>query len=358
MRFAFLSATPPSVEEGSGTYVATATLEQGLTALGHRVHVIAPSNRPGPLGYTAHRFRFNRGLTCESVTGADVVVGFDMDGYRLAGRTTVPFVTYVHGQLADEARFERGLVAATMRMQARAERSSARRADRVITLSEYSRRRIADLYSVAHDRIAGGPPAFDAERWQAALPAPARSAGRPTVLCVARMYPRKNLASLVRATAVLSRRIPDVRVLIVGDGPRRGRLQTLVRGLALGDYVEFAGQLSFGRLVEAYASCDVFCLPTLQEGFGLVFLEAMAAGKPVVGCSGTAVGELVDDGVNGLLVAPGDDAALAGALHRLLTDEAARRAMGEANRVKVERFAPNTIARRFVAAVPIERETT
>ena len=362
MRFAFLSATPPSVEGGSGTYVATTALERGLMALGHEVLVIAPANQPGLLGYTAHRFRFNRGLTPESVAGADVVVGFDMDGYCLAGRTAAPFVTCFFGQLADEERFERGLVAATMRMQARAERASARRADRVITVSEYSRRRISDLYSVASDRIAVVPPAFDAARWQAALRgAAARRDGRPTVLCVARMYPRKNLASLVRAAAAVRQRIPDVRVLIVGDGPRRSALEALVRKQELGDHVELAGQLPFSRLVEAYAGCDVFCLPSLQEGFGLVFLEAMAAGKPVVGCSGTAVEELVSDGVNGLLVPPGDDAALAGALHRLLADEAGRRTMGEANRAEVQRFSAETIARRFVAAVTterIERETT
>ena len=362
MRFAFLSATPPSVVGGSGTYVATAALEQGLTALGHEVQVIAPTSRPGLLGFTAHRFGFNRRLTSESVAGADVVIGFDMDGYRLSGGTAAPFVTYVLGQLADEARFERGLVAATMRMQARAEAASARRADRVITVSEYSRRRICDLYSVAPDRIAVVPPAFDVDRWQAALAGSApRADGRPTVLCVARMYPRKNLAALVRAAAALRERVPDVRLSLVGDGPERGRLEALVRKLELGDHVTLAGQVPFGTLVEEYAGCDVFCLPSLQEGFGLVFLEAMAAGKPVVGCSGTAVEELVTDGVNGLLVPPGDEAALDGALHRLLTDEAARRAMGEANRAEVERFAPETIARRFVAAVPTERiarETT
>ena len=149
-----------------------------------------------------------------------------------------------------------------------------------------------------------------------------------------------------------------MRLSLVGDGPERGRLEALVRKLELGDHVTLAGQVPFGTLVEEYAGCDVFCLPSLQEGFGLVFLEAMAAGKPVVGCSGTAVEELVTDGVNGLLVPPGDDVALAGALHRLLTDEAARQAMGEANRAEVARFAPETIARRFVAAVPTERETT
>ncbi len=102
MRFAFLSATPPSVEEGSGTYVATAALERGLTALGHEVQVIAPTARPGLLGFTAHRFRFNQRLTSESVAGADVVIGFDMDGYRLMqggslcfmGRTRWPRVPW------------------------------------------------------------------------------------------------------------------------------------------------------------------------------------------------------------------------------------------------------------------------
>jgi glycosyltransferase involved in cell wall biosynthesis len=351
MRIAVITATPQTVERGSGTFVATAALRQGLEELGHETRMIRPARRPGRLGYTWHRFVFNRGLRSRHVTGADLVVGLDMDGYRLAGATTPPFVAYIHGQLADEARFERGAVAATMRLQARAERRSARRAQRVITVSEYSRRGIARQYGVDPARIAVVPPTFDAVRWDAALRRVAGPpADRPTVLCVARMYRRKNIGALLRAATLLRERIPDVVLEIAGDGPERRRLEQLARTLDLGRSVRFRGHVDFPTLVEAYARCEVFCLPSLQEGFGLVYLEAMAAGKPIVACRGTAGEELVEHGVNGFLAPPHDAAALAEALIRLLRDPRGRRAMGAANRGRLAAYAPTTVARQFLQA--------
>jgi glycosyltransferase involved in cell wall biosynthesis len=357
MRISFVTATPQSVAEGSGTYVAGMSLLDGLEELGHRVRVISPRRPPGILGYTVHRFRFNAALRPSHFRDADLAVGFDMDGYRVAGRTDCSFVTYIHGQLADEARFERGLVAASMRLQARAEAAAVRRADRVVTVSRYSRRRIAELYGLPDEQIAVVPNAFDAAGWRDTQEGAAhRPDARPTVLCVARMYPRKNIAALVRATAALRRRVPDVLVRIVGDGPERRRLARLVHELDLADHVLLAGHLEAEALAGAYAACDVFCLPSLQEGFGLVVLEAMAAGRPVVACGGTAVDELIENGVNGFLVQPHDEAGLAETLGRLLGDAALQRAMSDANRGRLERFAPATIARQFLAAAGLGNE--
>jgi len=357
MRISFVTATPQSVAEGSGTYVAGIGLRRGLESLGHEVRVVHPQGRPGILGYTVHRFRFNAGLRASEFRDADLAVGFDMDGYRVAGRTGCRFVTYIHGQLADEARFERGMVAASMRLQARAEAVAARRADRVVTVSQYSRRRIAELYRVPVRKIGVVPNAFDAAAWRAAVDAAAqRPDARPTVLCVARMYPRKNIAALVRATSALRRRVPDVLVRIVGDGPERPSLERLVGQLDLADHVRLAGHLEARSLAGAYASCDVFCLPSLQEGFGLVVLEAMAAGRPVVACSGTAVEELIEDGVNGVLVRLDDEAELAGARGSLLSDAALQRTMADAGRERLNRFMPTVVARDFLAAAGSNRE--
>ena len=168
---------------------------------------------------------------------------------------------------------------------------------------------------------------------------------------MARLYPRKNIASLVRASATLRAHLPNVRVRIVGDGPERARLEHLVRRLDLGEQVQLEGQVGFERLARAYADCDIFCLPSLQEGFGLVFLEAMAAGKPVVCCERTAAEELVEDGTNGLVVPQCDDAALAAALARLLEDADLRHHMGAANRTVADEFAPQAVARQLVETV-------
>jgi len=354
VRLALVTATPQTVHTGSGTFVALATLTQGLRALGHRVETIAPSRNAPPFGYTVHRFGFNRALSPRHIGSADVVVGWDMDGYRLAGRCPVPFVSYVHGQLADEARFERGLVALSMRLQARAERRSVLRAGAVLTVSEHARRRLAASYGIPGERIAVVPPAFDGDRWRAALAAaPGSSAGgRPTVLCVARLYPRKDVATLLRGAAILRRDVPDLLVRVVGDGPERRRLVALARALTLEGTVEFSGQVPFRKLAAAYASCDVFCLPSRQEGFGIVFLEAMAAARPIVTCRGTAAEELVPHGRDGLLVPQQDPAALAAALRVLLADPELRRKLGAGGPARVRSFAPEPIARRFLDALP------
>ena len=138
----------------------------------------------------------------------------------------------------------------------------------------------------------------------ASRPSSRRPSGPPTVLAVARMYPRKRLDDLLRAAAVLRERIPDVRVRIVGAGPESARLHALHAALGLGETVTFLGEVSRQELAVEYVRAHCFCLPTVQEGFGLVFAEAMAAGLAVVACRAAAVPEIVEDRRTGLLVNP------------------------------------------------------
>jgi len=362
MRITMITATPASVAAGSGTFVAGVGLTAGLRALGHEVTVVRPDRAHGPLGFTAHRFWFNRSIDAARLAGDDWVVGWDMDGYRIAGDPRIRFATYIHGQLADEARFERGAVAFSMRLQARAERRSVRHADRVLTVSEYSRRRLAAEYgrdAVAIDVV---PPAFDSDRWADALATATREPrtdSRPTVLCVCRMYPRKDVGTLIRAIARVRRALPKVRLVVIGDGPERHRWERLATELQLREAVTFRGQVDFATLVASFATCDVFCLPSRQEGFGIVLLEAMAAGKPIVACDGTAAVELLDDGRHGVLVPPGEAQAMADALLALLTDADRRARMGELGPDTAARYAPVAVARRFlqVLDIPMERGT-
>ena len=103
------------------------------------------------------------------------------------------------------------------------------------------------------------------------------------------MYPRKRLRDLLHAAAVLRTRIPDVQIRIVGQGPDYPRLVRLHGELGLGESVILLGDVSRERLAAEYVGADVFCLPSVQEGFGIVFLEAMAAGLAVVACRAAAV---------------------------------------------------------------------
>ena len=148
------------------------------------------------------------------------------------------------------------------------------------------------------------------------------------VLSVARMYPRKRLADLLHAAALLRTRVAGVQVRIVGRGPEWDALSRLHAELGLGDTVVLLGDLTRERLAEEYVNASVFCLPSVQEGFGIVFLEAMAAELPVVACRVAAVPEVVLDGATGLLVPPRDPGALAEALERLIREPALARAPG------------------------------
>ena len=154
---------------------------------------------------------------------------------------------------------------------------------------------------------------------------PRRDPGKFTVLSVCRFYPRKRLDILLRAAALLRKTIPELEIRIVGNGPERGRLQRLCRELDLGTVVRWLGDVSIPSSAEEYNRCDVFCLPSAQEGFGIVFLEAMAAGKPIVAARAAAVPEVVRDG---LLVEPENPEALADAIVRLYRDPRLRRSLG------------------------------
>jgi glycosyltransferase involved in cell wall biosynthesis len=267
-------------------------------------------------------------------------MGLDMDGFTLSGQIH-PFVCHVLGVLADEATFERGYVAHLLRLQARAERRSANHADMVLTTSDYSAQRIAQLYGVDRSLIGVVPPAFDVAQWQsdfAGVSAGLDASAQPTVLCVAHMYPRKDVRTLIGAARRLTDAGRSLEVRIVGGGPERGALQRAAAALGLSEVVQFTGQLSHSDLMAEFAGCDVFCLPSLQEGFGIAFLEAMASGKPVVAAKATSTAELIEDGVNGLLAQPRDENDLAMKIARCLDNPDLCSQMGEANRIKAARY--------------------
>ena len=354
MRVAVVSATPPNVALGSGTHVAAQNLRAGLEALGHDVRTLTLSPRLlAARPYSLVRLAFNVALSARRLEGVNLLCGLDLDGWLLAGKTRVPYVAYLHGVIADEARFERGTTRWSMACQARAERAAAHRARLVLAPSMYSARRITELYGVAPSAIRVVPLGLDVRRWRAALAGvKAHQHEHIVILSVGRMYPRKNHAALLRAAALLAPRFPQLRIHLVGDGPERRSLLRLARRLGLGQVVRFLGQLPFRALVEEYAASDIFCLPSLQEGFGIVFAEAMTAGMPIVALSAGAVPEFVTHGVNGFLAPPGDDAALGEALAALLDGPDLRSRMGRANADHAPgRFDLVAAADRFLTAV-------
>ena len=353
MRFEVLSSTPFNPTEGSGTWVAIDGLVRGLERLGHAVICRPLGRRTG--FHTLDRWLYNAGVTA-TPPAADVVVGVDLDGClwarqraRRDGGARPRFVVALKGIIADELQNERGLVRALLGVQARWELLNTARADRVVVPSRYSAGIAHRLYGVPAERLAVVPEPIDLAEWRrrfAAAEKPPHAA--PTVLAVARMYPRKRLQDLLQAAAILRGRIPGARVRIVGEGPESARLRALHTTLGLGESVTFLGDISRQALAVEYVGADCFCLPTVQEGFGLVFAEAMAAGLAVVACRAAAVPEIVEDRRTGLLVNRESPEELAMALETLLTNPGLRATLGAAGAARVAAYDLEPIARRFV----------
>jgi glycosyltransferase involved in cell wall biosynthesis len=138
----------------------------------------------------------------------------------------------------------------------------------------------------------------------------------------------KGADELIQATSQLQSSIPDLHLAIVGRGDDLPRLKELAAGLGISNRVSFLQAHSREELAACYSQADVFALPSTGEGFGFVFLEAMAFGKPVVGAAAGGITDLVEDEINGLLVLPHDSERLGHALGRLLQDDSLRARLG------------------------------
>ncbi len=186
------------------------------------------------------------------------------------------------------------------------------------------------------------------------LPAapPAAAGGPPTLVTVAHLVARKRHADVVRALAALAPRHPELRYVVVGDGPEREPLARLAAALGVPDRVELRGELAHADALRAARSATLFVLPSVDEAFGVAYVEAMAGGVPALGSRGEAGPEEIALAGGGMvLVPPADPDALAQTLDRLLTDPPALRRLGEQARATVERaFTWSACGRATVAA--------
>jgi len=346
-RLGFITAIPQTVHRGSGCYVGISTLAAGATALGNTVEMITPEVRLG--ASLVERYLFNQALRWRRHWNFDATIGFDLDGFALPRQQRIPHIANIKGVLADALPFERGIARAVMAVQSRWESEHAKRADLVITISEYCKQRLQELYGV-RGPVSVVPEMIDLDTWLRLFrenPA-TKPADEFIVLCVCRFYPRKRVALLLRAAHWLRRRIPELRIRVVGGGPQAPALFRLWRELKLEPIVSWVGELPRHELAREYNRADVFCLPSVQEGFGIVFLEAMAAGKPIVAARAAAVPEVVK---HGLLVDPEDFEALADGIWRLWRDPALRATIQQQQRHDVDEYGMIRVTTHFLHEV-------
>jgi len=296
--------------------------------------------------FTATRLLFNETLRWRDFS-AGATVGIDADGYSVARKpNSPPHIACIKGVLGDAVRFETGITRASMAFHSKLEAENAHRADLVITISRYCAKRIEELYGVEGAVVV--PEVIDLKAWRNLFQSiPAKPDGdRFTVLSVCRFYPRKRLDVLLRAAAQLRHTIPKLEIRIVGNGPQYKRLKGISDELQLDGIVHWLGDLSLASLALEYKHANVFCLPSLQEGFGIVFLEAMAAGKPIVAARAAAVPEVVRSGI---LVEPESPEAFAEGIVRLYRDPDLYNSLASAGCRDVEQFDMHRVAGLFLS---------
>jgi len=170
----------------------------------------------------------------------------------------------------------------------------------------------------------------------------------PIILFVGRLLALKGVDHLIRAMPRVTAACPEARLVIVGDGEERSHLMALVRDLELVERTVFAGERQHEDVIRYMRAADLFVLPSLIESFGIVLLEAMSCGLPVVASNVMGIPSLIGDGENGCLVPPGDEAALARSITRILSAPDDRAAFAVANVRKAMAYAWPAIADRFL----------
>lgn len=219
----------------------------------------------------------------------------------------------------------------------RARRSALQRTDIVLAPSADTLRQLVTQQGVAENKIRKlrwtlGPEFSLNALPSASLHLPEGFPRGRVILTVGRWDAReayKGVDHLILALPALLAQVPEVKLVAIGDGTDLPRLKRLAEEQAVAGHVHFLPQMKPEELSAAYASCELFALPSRGEGFGLVFLEAMSHKKPVLGGAHGGTPEIIEEGINGYLVQHGDVAELTDRLLRLLSDESLRRRMGE-----------------------------
>jgi glycosyltransferase involved in cell wall biosynthesis len=256
---------------------------------------------------------------------------------RLAARLTgVPIIVHTFHGHALHGYFSRPMTSLFLAI----ERGLARATSRLVTVSDSVKRELEHYGIGRPGQVTVLPLGVDLDPF---LACDAR-AGQfrrelgvddacPLVGIVARLVPIKRHEDFIAASARVSARVPGTLFLVAGDGERRAELEALAARHGLGERIRFLGWR--GDLDRIYADLDVVVLTSANEGSPVSLIEAMASARPVVATGVGGVPDLVEHGVNGLVVPPRDPAAVAEAINALLADGPRRRAMGEAGRKRV-----------------------
>ena len=375
---------------GIGTY--TYHLAHGLAEKGHQVHVIAQSmdvdkeymdgnvfvhriahkicfRYKGSFKEFGYRLEYSFGVNGKIRElirryGIDIVEGPNLSGetfiYSLAKKT--PLVTRLHTHFSEVINFVGWNKGFDFKFSCKIEDAVIDRSDLVTCSTRKHSELIAWETGYGLDDIRIIPLGINLLN---------RETGRQgrnclSVLFVGRLEKRKGIQVLLKAIPAVIESFPDVIFNIAGRDTFvskdfvsfDGAYEESFKERILKDFpkkylsnVNFCGYVDTGQLAGMYESCDIFVAPSLYESFGLIYLEAMSHGKPVIGCGVGGVPEVIEDGITGLLVPPEDHGALAKAISTLLMDKGLRESLGANGRKSaIEKFSRDLMVERTIEA--------
>ncbi|HLF15157.1 MAG TPA: glycosyltransferase family 4 protein [Bacteroidota bacterium] len=381
MKILMLARALPAHRKG-GVPDHTWMLARGIASRGNDVHILTTRLEGGPPvtvseGVTSHYLgntrpdAYDGGWWPESARSTislhsserfDLIHCQSSAGYGVVNtgvhrRLRVPAVVSQHGTYYDElvTRWKNGFspdpsvtvkniaaIAYILYMIARRDRPYLRLADGVISTSEEQHSLIARVYGVPAERLFKVYNGMDLSLF---TPAPGNGELRrrlgippsaPLILCVARLIRDKGIQIMLKAMPGILERFPDSRLLVVGAGPYRPRLERLAFRRGLASSVVFAGEKDLGELPEYFRACDIFVNPTNQQnGYDLTMVEAMACEKPVVSSDIGSTPTLITRGIDGVLFPAGNVRGLEHAVNGLLGDGRLRAEIGAKAREKI-----------------------
>ena len=362
MKVALVSPYDLAVPGGVNVHITY--LAEHFRALGHAVRVVGPASGPPVMGSEPDVIAVGR-PTALHASGSIVRITLDP---RVGGQVRAILdaerfdVVHVHEPLMPLLpitflRFSEAVNVGTFhaareggnrlyQYSSRLLRRWFRRLDGKIAVSPAAERLVSRYFAGYYNIIPNG---VALARFTDQPPLPQFRDGCRNILFVGRMEKRKGLKYLLRAFIRVKAQMPDVRLIVVGDGKLRAGYERSMQRAGVEDVV-FTGYVPDDELPRYYASADVFCAPnTGNESQGYTLLEAMAAGKPVVASNIEGFADVITHGVEGFLVLPKDADALAVSLVHMLADNEARAAMARRARARAEEFGWDRIAQRVLS---------
>ena len=347
----------------AGTEIATYNIARYLAKRGHKVHVITSFDKGLPKvdieqGFYVHRISWQRARFIRVIffwlkilfllkkIKPDIIhaqnIGMGVPGFlskKLRSCSKKPYIVWCQGSdIYLDWRFKEFISKLVLK-----------NADAVIALTEDMK---MEIQKICDKEIYVIPNGIDLKRFENLSREGVRRRLKITgeqkiIMFVGTLRSVKGLKYLIQAMDIIKQKDAEVKLMLVGDGEERQDLEKLVKELDLEDRVIFVGKVFNEKVPEYMAASDVFVLPSLSESFGIVNLEAMASGLPIVATKVGGLSEIVKDGENGFLVEPKNPEQIAKKVLLILENDKLRKKISKNNKEEVKKYTWDEIANRL-----------